>query len=77
MEQAVDAKLIDMDLHQEEYHSDHFAALFNVLRGIGDTSQSPFVEGFVHDPSRKAHNAAETVFADILRGNKVLCAVGY
>jgi len=75
-EQAIDAKIVDMDLHQNEY-TVGFMALFDVLRCIGDTSQSSFVEDFTRDPSRASGQAAERSYADILRGEKVLFAIGY
>ena len=76
-EQAVDVKLVDMDQHQEQYVSGSFEILFDVLRGIGDSSQGPFVEDLAHDQSRASGQAAEKAFADIVRGNKVVFAIGY
>ena len=75
-EQAIDNKIVDMDSHQEEY-TVGFIALFDVLRCIGDSSQSSFVEDFASDPSRRASSAAERVSAWIAAGKKSVLVVGY
>ena len=76
-EQAVDAKLVDMDLHQEQYDGLGFRALFNVLYCIGDSSQSSFVEDLARDQSREVGYTAALIAGHIVRGDKVLFAVGY
>ncbi len=76
-EQAVDAKLVDMDLHQEQYDGLGFRALFDVLRGIGDASQTSLVQDFARDPTREAADAAAGALADVSAGRKLVLAMGY
>lgn len=76
-EQAVDAKLVDMDQHQEQYDGLGFRALFDVLRGIGDASQTSLVQDFARDPTREAADAAAGALADVSSGRKLVLAVGY
>ena len=76
-EQAVDSKLVDMDLHQEQYDGLGFRALFNALYCIGDPSQSSFVEDFARDQSREAGYVAALILGHIVRADRVLFAVGY
>ena len=76
-EQAVDAKIVDMDAHQGQYDGLGFTALFNVLRGIGDASQGSFVEDLARDQSREAGYVAALVSGEIAGGKKIVFAVGY
>lgn len=70
-------KLMEMDAHRSDYTYIGFSALFDVLRGVGDTSQSPIVERFLHDKDGWIAYYAQQVYPDVRRGLRRQYAVGY
>ncbi len=70
-------KLMEMDTNRSEYTYIGFLALFEVLRGIGDTNQTSVVEHFLHDKDRWIAYYAQQVYPDVKQGSRCQYAAGY
>lgn len=75
--QAVAAKLHEIDKRRDEYSSHGFAALFNVLRGIGDQGQTGLISQFQHDTDGVVANYANQVYYDVRDGRRFVFKADY
>ena len=70
-------KLKEMDAQRGQYTYTGFSALFDVLRGIGDTEQAPAVGHFLNDKDTWVAYYAQQVYPDVQRGLRRQYAIGY
>ncbi len=75
--QQVAIKLTEMDAQRDQYTYTGFSALFDVLRGIGDSRQAPTVEHFLNDKDTWVAYYAQQVYPDVKRGLRRQYAIGY
>ncbi len=74
---AAAAMLRNMDEHRDEYTHTGFAALFRVLRGIGDKSQGSLIGRFLEDSDDWVAHYAQQVFGSVQSGLRCQYAAGF
>lgn len=74
---AVAARLRYMQAHREQFAGIGFAALFDVLRGVGDKEQAPLVAQFQHDSDYDVGYYSRMDFYKLQRGMQRQYVAGY